>query len=216
MNQRDVSAWPLQEAANMAVRAFVSGKDTSLDTSNDTAGLERLTPCPVCSSQNDLIPPPTSIPEILPKISGYDIVRELGKGGMGVVYLARQLQADRLVAVKMIRDSALAGPEDVARFRVEAQAAAGITHPNIVRVYEVGETEGRPFFVQEYVEGDRLDRLLAATPQAPRAAAQIVETLARAMQSAHDQHVIHRDLEAGQRHDGWRSLAASAPECSCR
>ena len=165
------------------------------DTPNETAGSEQLTPCPVCSSQNDFIPPPTSVPEILPTISGYDIVRELGKGGMGVVYLARQLQADRLVALKMIRDSALAGPDDVARFRVEAQAAAGLTHPNIVRVYEVGETEGRPYLVLEYVEGVSLDRRLASTPQAPRTAAQIVETLAHAMQSAHDQHVIHRDLK---------------------
>jgi WD40 repeat protein/predicted Ser/Thr protein kinase len=165
------------------------------DTAIDAGDSALQTPCPVCSSQNDRIPPPTSIPEALPKIPGYEIVRELGKGGMGVVYLARQLQADRLVALKMIRDSAFAGPDDRARFRIEIQAAAGLSHPNIVRVYEVGETEGRPYFAQEYLEGDSLDRRLAATPQAPRASAQIVETLARAMQSAHEHHVIHRDLK---------------------
>ncbi len=136
---------------------------------------------------------PSSSP--LPQIDGYEVLRELGKGGMGVVYLARQVRADRVVALKMIRDSAFAEPEDVARFQLEARAAAGLNHPNIARVYEVGESAGRPYFVLEYVEGERLDRRIGGTPQHPRFAAQFVETLARAMQAAHDHHIVHRDLK---------------------
>src|SRR5437764_57432 len=92
-----------------------------------------------------------------PTVPGYVIQGELGRGGMGVVYQARQLSQNRLVALKLLRDGALAGPQERARFRIEVDAAVRMRHPNIVQVYEVGGHQGRPFFAMELVEGDGLD-----------------------------------------------------------
>jgi len=129
-----------------------------------------------------------------PRIDGYEVLRELGRGGMGVVYLARQAGLDRLVAVKVMRWPH-AGIEDVLRFRSEATAAARLQHPNIVQIHEVGEQDGQPFFVLEYVGGGSLARRLGGTPLAPREAAQVVETVARAVHYAHERGIIHRDLK---------------------
>jgi tetratricopeptide (TPR) repeat protein len=130
-----------------------------------------------------------------PRLPGYEIVRELGRGGMGVVYLARQTALDRLVAVKMILSGLHAGPAELARFRTEAEAVARLQHPNIVQVFEVGQHDGRPFFSMEYVAGGSLDRRVAGVPQPPRAAAGLVETLARAVHAAHERGIVHRDLK---------------------
>ncbi len=130
-----------------------------------------------------------------PIIQGYEILGDLGHGGMGVVYKARQLRPNRLVALKMILAGAHASPRQLARFRAEAEAAAQLQHPNIVPIYEVGEEAGCPFFSLELVEGGSLDRKLAGAPQPPREAAALVETLARAMHYAHERGIIHRDLK---------------------
>jgi WD40 repeat protein len=114
---------------------------------------------------------------------------------MGVVYKARHVGLDRVVALKMILSGAHAGSAELGRFRAEAQAVARLQHPNIVQVHEVGEHAGRPFFSQEFVEGGSLDRRLGGVPQAPREAAALLETLARAVQYAHEQSVVHRDLK---------------------
>jgi WD40 repeat protein/tRNA A-37 threonylcarbamoyl transferase component Bud32 len=129
------------------------------------------------------------------QVAGYDILGELGRGGMGVVYKARQHTPSRVVALKMILAAEHAGAAAVARFRNEAEAVARLQHPNIVQVHEVGEHQGRPFFTLEYVDGGGLDKRLAGTPQPPRQAAQLVETLARAIEAAHAAGVIHRDLK---------------------
>ncbi len=133
----------------------------------------------------------------LPGVSvpGYEVLSELGRGGMGVVYKARQIKLKRLVALKMILAGEHAAPADLERFRAEAQAVARLQHPNIVQIYEVGEHQGLPFFSLEYVEGGSLADRLAGAPQPPRAAAALVETLARAVQHAHEQGVVHRDLK---------------------
>jgi WD40 repeat protein len=130
-----------------------------------------------------------------PALPGYEILAELGRGGMGVVYQARQVKLNRLVALKMILAGGHAGQADLARFVTEAQAIARLQHPNIVQIHEVGEHGGLPFFSLEFCSGGSLDRKLAGTPLAPREAAVLVETLARAMQAAHDKGVVHRDLK---------------------
>jgi eukaryotic-like serine/threonine-protein kinase len=130
-------------------------------------------------------------------VVGYEILAELGRGGMGVVYKARQLGLNRVVALKMVLAGAHAGREQLDRFRVEAEAVAGLQHPNIVQIYEVGESSGQPFFSMEFVGGAALDRRLAGAPQPSRAAAELVETLARAVHCAHQAGVVHRDLKPG-------------------
>ena len=131
----------------------------------------------------------------LPQFEGYEILRELGRGGMGVVYLAQHQKLKRLVALKVILAGSHAGVAHRARFRAETEAVARLQHPNIVQIYEVGEYEGKPYCVLEYCSGGSLDRHLAATPQAPREAAQIAEVLARAVEVAHRARVVHRDLK---------------------
>jgi serine/threonine protein kinase/tetratricopeptide (TPR) repeat protein len=133
--------------------------------------------------------------EGLPQVPGYEILTELGRGGMGVVYKARQGSLKRLVALKMIRAGAGAGPEELGRFQREAEAVARLQHPNIVQIYEVGEAQGQPFFSLELIEGGSLAERLDGTPWLPPQAAQLVETLARAMHSAHQRGIIHRDLK---------------------
>ena len=132
-----------------------------------------------------------------PNVPGYDILEELGRGGMGVVYKARHKKLNRLVALKMILAGSHAGAAELVRFQVEAEAIARLQHPNIVQVHEVGEHEGKPFFSLEFCGGGSLAQKLEGTPLPARSAAALVETLARAMQAAHDQSIIHRDLKPG-------------------
>jgi mono/diheme cytochrome c family protein len=132
--------------------------------------------------------------EPLPVIPGYEIVRVIDRGGMGVVFEARQLALGRTVAVKMISAGRL-GPKVVARFRLEAEAVARLQHPNVVQIFEVGQVNGRPFFSMEYVAGGNLADLLARQPPSPRRAAELTATLARAVQAAHERGIVHRDLK---------------------
>jgi tRNA A-37 threonylcarbamoyl transferase component Bud32/tetratricopeptide (TPR) repeat protein len=128
-------------------------------------------------------------------VAGYEILSELGRGGMGVVYQARQVKLNRVVALKMILSGAHASEADLARFRTEAEAVARLQHPNIVQIHEVGEQNGLPFFSLEFCAGGSLEKQLSGTPLPARQAAALVETLARAMQAAHEKGVIHRDLK---------------------
>ena len=128
-------------------------------------------------------------------VPGYEILGVLGRGGMGVVYEARQIAANRIVALKMILRGEHASPADLQRFQREAEAAARLSHPNIVHIYEVGTHQGLPYFTLEYVAGGNLAQQLAGNPQPARHAAELVEVLARAMQHAHQNGVVHRDLK---------------------
>jgi tetratricopeptide (TPR) repeat protein len=130
-----------------------------------------------------------------PAPPGYEILGELGRGGMGVVYKARHLRLNRLVALKMILAGAHAGAQELVRFRHEAEAAASLQHPNIVQIYEIGEEDGRPYLALEFVEGGSLAAQLDGTPQPPDAAGRLIETLARAVHHAHQQGIVHRDLK---------------------
>src|SRR5262249_14546283 len=128
-------------------------------------------------------------------VPGFEILGELGRGGMGVVYKARQVALRRTVALKMVQNGAHANPKELARFRAEAGVIARLQHPNIVQIYDVGEAAGRPYFALEFVAGGSLAKHLRGAPQPVCPAAQMVETLARAVHVAHINGVIHRDLK---------------------
>ncbi|MBS0659085.1 MAG: protein kinase [Verrucomicrobia bacterium] len=125
----------------------------------------------------------------------YELLDEISRGGMGVVYRARQQGAERIVALKVILPHHLGTPEMLARFRGEAEAAAALDHPHILPIHEVGEEQGQPFFSMKFAEGDSLAR--HARPLAPRAAAELVAKVARAVHHAHQRGILHRDLKPG-------------------
>ncbi len=128
-------------------------------------------------------------------IANYEILGVLGRGAVGVVYKARQMGLNRLVALKMLLAGSHAGQRELIRFRTEAEAVARLRHPNIVQVYEVGEHDALPFFSLEFVEGGSLHQKMGGKPLPPREAAEMVEALARAMHYAHERNIIHRDLK---------------------
>ncbi len=142
----------------------------------------------------EFLEPPQG-PEELGRLGAYAVVRVLGTGGMGIVFLARQTRPQRLVALKMILAGGRADRQRLARFRQEAEVLAQLQHPHIVQIYEVGDFEGRPYFAMEFVDGGNLAQKLAERPLATGAAAALVETLARTMQAAHERGFVHRDLK---------------------
>ncbi len=142
------------------------------------------------------LPPGAEEPESsVPEVAGYKILGVLGEGGMGIVYKARHARLDRFVALKMIRAGAGARPQDLARFEAEAKAVAAIEHPNIVRIFEIGEHGGMPYCSLEFLPGGTLSRKIGGKPQPAREAARIVELLARAIAVVHKAGIIHRDLK---------------------
>jgi WD40 repeat protein/serine/threonine protein kinase/Flp pilus assembly protein TadD len=138
---------------------------------------------------------PTTMGEAVLAPPGYKILGELGRGGMGVVYQARQVDADRLVALKMILAGGHVEPDRLARFRTEAEAIARLQHPYVVQIFEVGEHNGLPFFSLEFCPGGSLDKKLAGTPMQPKEAATLVAQVAQGVQAAHEAKVLHRDLK---------------------
>jgi WD40 repeat protein len=129
------------------------------------------------------------------QVGDYNILGEIGRGGMGVVYKARHRSLNRLVALKMVLAGEFASSSQELRFRLEAELAARVQHPNIVQVYEIGSYEGRPFLALEWVEGGSLASRLHGKPWPPHEAAALIETLARAIHVAHSEGVVHRDLK---------------------
>jgi eukaryotic-like serine/threonine-protein kinase len=130
-----------------------------------------------------------------PTLDGYEILSELGRGGMGVVYKALDTRLKRPVALKTILARELATPESLARFQAEAETVARLQHPNVVQVYAVGEQRGIPYFAMEFVAGGSLARKLDGTPWPPVDAARLMEVLARAVDQVHRLGIIHRDLK---------------------
>lgn len=131
----------------------------------------------------------------LPAVDGYELLSLLGHGGMGVVYKARHLRLNRQVALKMIRPDGCPRTEHLSRLRLEAQTVASLCHPNIVQVYDIGETGGLPYVCLELLEGGSLDERMGGNPQPPRVAAEIIATLALAIHEAHRAGIVHRDLK---------------------
>lgn len=178
--------------------SLTSGGTDGLGT--PLAGQEAETLAPKAPAADDATLPPDRAAAFGPvldgtRVPGYEILGTLGRGGMGVVYQARQLKLGRMVALKMILAGAHAGVADVGRFRTEAEAIARLQHPNIVQVFEVGEHGGLPFFSLEFCGGGSLEKELKGVPLPAKKAAALVEVLARAMQAAHDKGIVHRDLK---------------------
>ncbi|HZN33433.1 MAG TPA: protein kinase [Pirellulaceae bacterium] len=125
----------------------------------------------------------------------YQLLEPIAKGGMGIVYKARQRNLNRIVAIKMILAGQFADQADIDRFYAEAEAAATLRHPNIVAIHEIGEVQGQHFFSMDYVDGPSLSNLVHESPLPPRRAAELVRTIAETMQFAHDSGIVHRDLK---------------------
>ncbi len=162
--------------------------------------LPAVAPKPAVPASEMATMPPSSDSAPAPEITGhtfgdYELLEELGRGGMGVVYKARQGKLKRLVALKMILTGEHAAAQDLARFQAEAEAVARLHHPNIVQVYEVGQHAGQPYLALELCPGGTLDRKLAGTPLPAEEAARLVQAVARAMYAAHQAGVVHRDLK---------------------
>jgi serine/threonine-protein kinase len=145
-------------------------------------------------TQHQPVPPTESG---LPRVPGFELLELLGRGGMGVVYKARQVALNRVVALKMVLAGEHAGPEERARFLAEAEAVAALQHPGIVQVYEFGTHAGLPYFALEYCPGGSLDDKINGTPLPASQSAGVAEQLARAVQAAHEQDIVHRDLKPG-------------------
>src|SRR5262249_30335269 len=161
-------------------------------------------------AEEEMPPPPRPVPAAvaqvalgglgpagtwLPTITGYEILGRLGRGGMGVVFRARQIRLGRVVALKVILAGVGGDPKELARFRTETETVARLQHPNIVQIYEVGEQDGWAYCALEYVEGGSLARKLAGRPHPALPAVQLAEALAPAVPIAHDHGIVHRDLK---------------------
>ena len=136
-----------------------------------------------------------ALPAHIRYFGDYEIIRELARGGMGIVFLARQISLNRKVALKMILAGQLANETDVKRFYTEAEAAANLDHPGIVPIFEVGQHEGQHYFSMGFVEGQSLSHRLADGPLATREAAELIRRVSEAIEYAHQHGVIHRDLK---------------------
>ena len=170
-------------AEHSAIIEAASAADAEITRISDPSGSGRVAASPPATLQ-------------LPATFGdYELVEELGRGGMGVVYRAVQRSLGRTVALKMLLRRDLATPADVARFRTEAESAARLDHPGIVSIFEVGEWEGHPFYSMQLVEGTTLAKQLARGPMPPRIAAGLLAKVAAAVQAAHERGVLHRDLK---------------------
>src|SRR5262249_17491806 len=166
--------WKEFHLIDAGVRALLPGLGTVVDA-------HPITPAPSSAG--------------LPQVPGYEVEAVLGRGGMGVVFKARHLMLKPVVALKMLLAGACARPGELAVSRREAEAVAALRHPNIVQVHDAGDLTGRPYFTMECVEGGSLAQSLAGKPQPPRRAAELVATLASAVQFAHKSGFIHRDLK---------------------
>lgn len=179
-----------------------SDSGATLPPRSDSGGGDEATLPPVASATDaqdlDTLPSSESAWKPGGKIryfGDYELIDEIARGGMGVVYRAKQTSLNRVVALKMILAGQLAGEQEVQRFHAEAEAAANLDHPGIVPIYEVGEVEGQHYFSMGYVDGVSLAELIAEHPLPPEEAAEFTLKIAEAIGYAHEQGVIHRDLK---------------------
>src|SRR5467141_1229286 len=147
-------------------------------------------------NENDEVFEPT-VARMLKDFGDYELLQEIGRGGQGVVYRARQKSLNRIVALKVIGLAHWATEAHVKRFRLEAEAAASLNHPCIVPIYEVGERDGACYFSMGLVEGGQLDAVLEREPMPIRSALELIVKLARTVQYAHEHNILHRDIKPG-------------------
>ncbi|MBY0521885.1 MAG: protein kinase [Gemmataceae bacterium] len=182
---------PSGQSAAGATSLLPGSRTAAEDSSQGTTSIR-----PMNKTLPDLPDPvKESRPAGPPSVPGYEVLGELGRGGMGVVYKARKLDLKRTVALKMILSGSHASAQDLARLRIEADAVALLQHPNIVQIYDVGQHDGLPFLALEYVDGGSLLQKVAGTPLPIEQAAPLVECIAQAMQYAHEKGIVHRDLK---------------------
>ena len=177
--------------------------DATVRAPTDTQVADSAGCCPTCGQPgcsepiaSDVSAAPEKTPA-LPEVPGYELLGELGRGGMAVVYKARQLQLQRIVALKIMQHPTNGDASWIARFRTEAEAAAQLEHPNIVRMYEVGEAKGLSYLALEFIDGTTLADRAKDEPQNPRWVAALMVQVARAMHYAHERGIVHRDLKPG-------------------
>src|ERR1051325_1452292 len=139
----------------------------------------------------------TRQPRMLGDFGDYEVQEEIGRGGQGVVYRARQKSLNRTVALKVIGLGSWASEAHVKRFRREAQAAARLEHPGIVPIHEVGERDGSCYFSMKFIEGGQLDQVVAREPMPPRSAVELIAKVARTVHYAHEHGILHRDIKPG-------------------
>ena len=190
--QQYVAEWPELQLQTETIAELQAAEDelrVEITTSRSAAD-------GVAATQDFVPPPENPAPQdVIHYFGDYELLKELGRGGMGVVYKAGQLSLNRLVAVKMILSGQLASPERVARFHREAEAAANLKHPHIVAIHEVGEHNGQHYFSMDFIEGRSLSEIARERLLLPRTAARYVEQVAEAIHYAHQQGTLHRDLK---------------------
>jgi eukaryotic-like serine/threonine-protein kinase len=199
-----------RSTSNQTDRSHVAGSDCSTirdghpvdpahsetaEFAHPPASTKTLPPRTLPPSNNNEATSIPAAPSEPQPFGGYMLLHEIARGGMGIVYKARQVRANRIVALKLIHSGRFAGPEDTLRFKAEAEAAANLTHPNIVPIFDVGEIDGQNYFSMGFIDGTNLRRLVEGGPLPNREAARIVQIVAAAMAYAHSQGIIHRDLK---------------------
>jgi tetratricopeptide (TPR) repeat protein len=192
---RDTSGDALSHSESASTAESMTGADAKPNTEPAAAPAASLHDAPQGSPTGQSIFDPDGDEPPLPRIPGFKIEGVIGRGGMGVVYRARQESLNRVVALKMLLGGAHAPREAQARFRTEAEAVARLKHSHIVQIHAVGEADGQPYLAMEYVEGGSLDERLRGMPQPPVEAARMIASLADAVHAAHQCGVIHRDLK---------------------
>ena len=178
--------------AVMSMADAVAEQSVIFEAHGSTGGVAAADGTPPPASAGSFVPGSTPLPATF---DDYELVEELGRGGMGIVYRAVQKSLGRTVAIKMLLRRDLAGPADLARFRSEAEAAAHLDHAGIVSIFEVGEHDGHPFYSMQFIEGTTLAKRLAQGPLPPREAAELLAKVAEAVQAAHVRGVLHHDLK---------------------